>query len=51
MKTIWVPFKREGIHKYPAALAAPTLADVKFLVYPPTHMFPFKEWIEVFHDD
>ena len=51
MKTIWVTFKREGIHKYPAALEDPKLADVKFLGYPHRHMFHFKLWIEVFHDD
>jgi len=51
MKTIWVTFKREGIHKYPAALEDPKLEDVKFLGYPHRHMFHFKVWIEVFHDD
>jgi len=51
MKTIWVTFRREGIHKYPAALEDPKLADVKFLGYPHRHMFHFKVWIEVFHDD
>jgi len=51
MKTIWVTFKREGIHKYPAALEDPKLDDVKFLGYPHRHMFHFKVWIEVFHDD
>ena len=42
MKTIWVTFKREGIHKYPAALEDPKLDDVKFLGYPHRHMFHFK---------
>ena len=51
MKTIWVTFKREGIHKYPAALEDPKLADVSFLGYPHRHIFHFKVWIEVFHDD
>ena len=51
MKTIWVTFRREGIHKYPAALEDPKLDDVKFLGYPHRHMFHFKVWIEVFHDD
>ena len=51
MKTIWVTFKKEGIHKYPAALEDPKLADVSFLGYPHRHMFHFKVWIEVFHDD
>ena len=55
-KMIWVTFKKEGIHKYPAALDDPKLAtgdeyDVSFLGYPHRHIFHFKVWIEVFHDD
>ena len=47
MRTIWVTFRKEGIHKYPAALNDPTLAtgdeyDVSFLGYPHRHMFHFK---------
>ena len=53
---IWVTFKREGIHKYPAALTDPNLAtgdeyDVSFLGYPHRHVFHFKVAIDVFHDD
>ena len=48
---IWVTFRREGIHKYPAALEEEKLADVSFLGYPHRHIFHFKVWIEVFHDD
>ena len=53
---IWVTFKKEGFHKYPAALTDPNLAtgdeyDVSFLGYPHRHMFHFKVGIEVFHDD
>lgn len=48
---IWVTFEKEGIHKYPAALEDPTLADVSFLGYPHRHMFMFKVGIQVFHDD
>ena len=56
MNTIWVTFRKEGIHKYPAALTDPKLAtgdeyDVSFLGYPHRHIFHFKVWIEVFHDD
>ena len=51
MKTIWVTFRKEGIHKYPAALEDPNLADVSFLGFAHRHMFHFKVWIEVFHDD
>jgi hypothetical protein len=53
---IWVTFRREGIHKYPAALTDPKLKtgdeyDVSFLGYPHRHIFHFKVAIEVFHDD
>tara|TARA_R110000803_G_scaffold41704_3_gene89575 strand:+ start:14175 stop:14558 length:384 start_codon:yes stop_codon:yes gene_type:complete len=56
MRSIWVTFNKEGIHKYPAALTDPRLAtgdeyDVSFLGYPHRHTFHFKVWIEVFHDD
>ena len=55
-KMIWVTFRKEGLHKYPAALDDPKLAtgdeyDVSFLGYPHRHMFHFKVAIEVFHDD
>ncbi len=53
---IWVTFRKEGIHKYPAALTDPKLAtggadDVSFLGYPHRHIFHFKVYLEVFHDD
>lgn len=56
MKTIWVTFTKEGIHKYPAALTDPGLCtgdeyDVSFLGYPHRHIFHFRVWIQVFHDD
>ena len=55
-KMIWVTFRKEGIHKYPAALTDPNLAtgdeyDVSFLGYPHRHIFHFRVWINVFHDD
>jgi hypothetical protein len=55
-KMIWVTFCKEGIHKYPAALTDPALAtgdeyDVSFLGYPHRHIFHFKVWIGVTHDD
>ena len=55
-KMIWVTFQKEGIHKYPAALTDPALAtgdeyDVSFLGYPHRHIFHFKVWISVVHDD
>ena len=55
-RSIWVTFRKEGIHKYPAALDDPKLAtgdeyDVSFLGYPHRHIFHFKVAIEVFHDD
>ena len=55
-KMIWVTFRKEGTHKYPAALTDPNLAtgdeyDVSFLGYPHRHIFHFKVWIGVTHDD
>lgn len=55
-KMIWVTFQKEGVHRYPAALTDPRLAtgdeyDVSFLGHPHRHMFKFKVWIEVWHDD
>lgn len=56
MRSIWVTFQREGVHKYPAALEDPKLAtgdwdDVSFLGYPHRHQFHFRVWLEVFHND
>ena len=56
MKTIWITFQKEGIHMYPGADKDPKLAtgdwdDVSFLGVPHRHIFHFKVWIEVFHDD
>lgn len=55
-KMIWVTFRKEGMHKYPAALTDPSLAtgdeyDVSFLGYPHRHIFHFKVWIGVTHND
>jgi hypothetical protein len=50
-RQIWVTWRREGIHKYPAALTDPALADVQFLGYPHRHIFHFRVWIDVFHND
>ena len=50
-RKIWVTFRKEGIHKYPAALTEPDLADVSFLGYPHRHIFHFRVWIDVFHND
>lgn len=55
-RKIWVTFRREGIHKYPAAATDPALAtgdhyDVSFLGYPHRHIFHFRVWIDVFHND
>ena len=48
---IWVKFSKEGIHKYPAALTDPDLAEVSFLGYPHRHIFHFKVSIAVHHND
>jgi len=55
-KMIWVTFRKEGIHKYPAALTDPALAtgdeyDVSFLGHPHRHIFHFRVWISVTHND
>jgi hypothetical protein len=53
---IWVTFRKEGVHRYPAALTDPKLAtgdeyDVSFLGHSHRHIFHFKVYLEVFHDD
>src|SRR5210317_1334183 len=55
-RMIWITFRKEGIHKYPAALEDPALAtgdeyDVSFLGYPHIHIFHFKVGITVTHND
>jgi hypothetical protein len=55
-KKIWVTFRKEGIHCYPAAATDPLLAtgdeyDVSFLASPHRHIFHFRVAIDVFHDD
>ena len=55
-RQIWVTFRKEGIHKYPAAATDPALAtgdeyDVSFLGVPHRHIFHFRVWIDVFHND
>lgn len=55
-RKIWVTFRKEGIHKYPAAATDPALAtgdeyDVSFLGVPHRHIFHFRVWIDVFHND
>ena len=56
LKMIWVTFRKEGIHKYPAAATDPNLAtgdeyDVSFLANPHRHIFHFRVWISVEHSD
>ena len=55
-RRIWVTFQKEGIHCYPAAATDPALKtddeyDVSFLSAPHRHIFHFRVWIDVFHDD
>ena len=55
-KQIWVTFRKEGIHCYPAAATDPALStgneyDVSFLGMPHRHIFHFRVWIDVFHND
>jgi hypothetical protein len=55
-RQIWVTFRKEGIHCYPAAATDPALAtgdeyDVSFLGTPHRHIFHFRVVIDVFHND
>ena len=55
-RRIWVTFRKEGIHCYPAAATDPALAtgdeyDVSFLGSPHRHIFHFRVWIDVVHND
>ena len=55
-RQIWVTFRKEGIHCYPAAATDPQLAtgdeyDVAFLANPHRHIFHFRVSIDVFHND
>ena len=55
-RQIWVTFRKEGIHCYPAAATDPKLNtageyDVSFLASPHRHMFHFRVSIDVFHND
>ena len=55
-RKIWVTFRKEGIHCYPAAATDPALKtgdeyDVSFLGTPHRHIFHFRVWIDVLHKD
>lgn len=55
-RQIWVTFRREGIHRYPAALTDPKLCtagemDVSFLGNSHRHIFHFRVQIGVVHND
>ena len=55
-RKIWVTFRREGIHCYPAAATDPKLNtageyDVSFLASPHRHIFHFRVSIDVWHND
>ena len=55
-RQIWVTFRKEGIHRYPAAATDPKLCtageyDVSFLASPHRHIFHFRVSIDVFHND
>ncbi len=55
-RKIWVTFRREGIHRYPAAATDPRLNtageyDVSFLANAHRHIFWFRVWIDVWHND
>ncbi len=55
-RKVWVTFQKEGVHMYPGADTDPKLAtgdwdDVSFLGVPHRHIFHFRVWIDVFHND
>jgi hypothetical protein len=55
-RKIWITFRKEGIHCYPAAATDPALKtgdeyDVSFLGTPHRHIFHFRVWIDVLHND
>jgi len=50
-RQIWITFRKEGIHKYPAAAEDPRLADVSFLANEHRHIFHFRVSIDVWHND
>ena len=55
-RQIWVTFRKEGIHCYPAAGTDPNLCtageyDVSFLANPHRHIFHFRVSIDVWHND
>jgi len=55
-RMIWVTFRKEGIHCYPAASTDPKLNtndeyDVSFLAHPHRHIFHFRVAIQVLHND
>jgi len=55
-RKIWITFRKEGIHRYPAAAVREDLNtvdeyDVTFLSYPHRHIFHFRVWIDVVHND
>ncbi len=55
-RMIWVTFRKEGIHRYPAAETDPNLKtgdeyDVSFLGYPHRHIFHFRVSIDVTHSN
>lgn len=55
-RKIWVTFRKEGVHCYPAAATDPLLCtageyDVSFLANLHRHMFHFRVSIDVFSND
>ena len=55
-RKIWVTFRKEGVHRYPAAATDPLLCtageyDVSFLANLHRHMFHFRVSIDVFSND
>jgi hypothetical protein len=55
-RKIWITFRKEGVHRYPAAHTDPALCtpgemDVSFLGNLHRHIFHFRVSIDIFHND
>jgi hypothetical protein len=50
-RSIWITFKKEGIHSYPEAKTNIDLKNVAFLQHPHRHQFGFRVEIDVDHNE
>ena len=50
-RQIFITFQKAGIHCYPEAGTNPELAEVSYLASPHRHIFHFKVYIDIKHDN